>query len=127
MAMFIGVLYADASHISLTGNFYLGRSSFYRKQLQQHGSLDYWQRDWTVLKIFNSGFESGKKSNKPFTGSQQASNLSVQNKSALTDEASRGNHMINWQASVVLNRESDRHTRWIKEAVAYIFKKIGFV
>jgi len=54
--------------------------------------------------------------NKPFTRSQRLSSLLEQNKSALTDDASHNNHFINWPASTILDRESDRSTRWIKEA-----------
>jgi len=54
---------------------------------------------------------------KPFTRNQRASSLSERNKSALTDHASHDNHVISWPASTILDRESDRSTRWIKEAV----------
>ena len=54
---------------------------------------------------------------KPFTRNQRVSSLSEQNKSALTDHASHDNHVINWPASTILDRESDKSTRWIKEAV----------
>jgi len=54
---------------------------------------------------------------KPFTRNQHASSLSEQNKSALTDHISHDNHVINWPASTILDRESDKSTRWIKEAV----------
>ena len=47
----------------------------------------------------------------------RASSLSEQNKSALTDHASHDNHLINRPASTILDRESDKSTRWIKEAV----------
>ena len=55
--------------------------------------------------------------NKPFTRNQRASGLSEQNISALTGHASHDNHVINWSASTILGRESDKSTRWIKEAV----------
>ena len=54
---------------------------------------------------------------KPFTRNQRESRLSEQNKLALTDHASHDNHVINWPASTILDRESDKSTRWIKEAV----------
>jgi len=61
---------------------------------------------------------------KPFTRNQRASSLSEQNKSPLTDHASHDNHVINWPASTILDRESDKSTRWIKEADRqYIFGK----
>ena len=54
---------------------------------------------------------------KLFTRNQRASSLSEQNKSALTDHASHDNHMINRPADTILDRESDKSTRWIKQAV----------
>jgi len=38
---------------------------------------------------------------KPFTRSQRLHSLSEQNKSALTDHASRDNHLINWSQATV--------------------------
>jgi hypothetical protein len=52
-----------------------------------------------------------------FTRSQHAANLEKRNKSALTDHASQDNHVIDWPESKILDREPDRRTRWIKEAV----------
>ena len=37
--------------------------------------------------------------------------------SALTDHAVQENHVISWSAASVIDRESDRSTRWIEEAV----------
>jgi len=54
---------------------------------------------------------------KPFTINQRASSLSEQNKSALTDHASHDNHVINWLATSILDRKSNKTTRQIKEAV----------
>jgi len=47
--------------------------------------------------------------------------LSEQNKSALINHASHDNHVINWSESTILDRKSDRGTRWIREAG--IFKR----
>ena len=68
------------------------------------------RRFGTTLKEHKTEVESI--TSKPFTR-----NLSEQNKSALTDHASHDNHVINWPASTILDRESDKSTRWIKEAV----------
>ena len=57
------------------------------------------------------------KSNKAFTRSQQAASLTERSKSALTDHASQNNHVIDWSEATVVDREPDRVTRWIKEAV----------
>ena len=51
------------------------------------------------------------------THSSRLHSLSEQNKSALTDHASRDNHLTNWSQATILDRESNRGTRWIKEAV----------
>jgi len=39
-------------------------------------------------------------------------------KSAITDHETRENHMIDWNQVKVVGHESDRRTRWIKEALA---------
>jgi len=69
----------------------------------------------TRLKEHNREVEATTK--KPFTRGQRLHSLSEQNKSALTDHTSRDNHLINWSQTTILDRESDRGTRWIKEAV----------
>ena len=38
-------------------------------------------------------------------------------KSALTHHANQANHTIDWKKTMVIDREQDRPTRWIKEAV----------
>ena len=38
-------------------------------------------------------------------------------KSVLTDHANQANHTIDWKKTTVIDREQDRPTRWIKEAV----------
>jgi len=39
------------------------------------------------------------------------------NKFALTDHATQENHVINWSQATVIDREPERFTRWIKEAI----------
>jgi len=45
--------------------------------------------------------------------------LHCDSKSALTvtDRANQANHIIDWKKTTVIDREQDRHTRWIKEAI----------
>ena len=62
--------------------------------------------------------EVESKSGRIFTRSQHAANLEVRNKSALTDHAAQQNHVINWSESKILDKEPDRGTRWIKEAIS---------
>lgn len=52
-----------------------------------------------------------------YTRSAKQTAETEQNKSAITDHAARENHVINWDEATVIGRESDRMTRWIKEAV----------
>ena len=40
----------------------------------------------------------------------------------LTDHITQDNHVINWSQATVIDREPERFTRWIKEAV-HIRKK----
>jgi len=37
--------------------------------------------------------------------------------SALTDHANQANHTFNWKKTTVIDREQDRPTWWIKEAI----------
>ena len=39
------------------------------------------------------------------------------NKSAITDHVARENHIIDWDNARILDKEQDRKTRWIKEAI----------
>ena len=55
--------------------------------------------------------------NRAFTRSHRSSSSAESNRSALTDHAIQENHVISWSAASVIDRESDRSTRWIKEAV----------
>jgi len=41
-----------------------------------------------------------------------------QNKSAITDHVTRENHVTDWNGVKVVGHETDRKTRWIKEAIA---------
>ena len=43
-------------------------------------------------------------------------------KSALTDHATQENHVINWSQATLIDREPERFTRWIKEAI-HIWKE----
>ena len=41
-----------------------------------------------------------------------------QNKSTITDHATKGNHIIDWNGVKFVGHETDRRTRWIEEAIA---------
>jgi len=57
------------------------------------------------------------KTKRAFTRSQRSSTSAEYNKSALTDHALQENHVINWSDASVIDREPDKTTRWIKEAI----------
>jgi len=57
------------------------------------------------------------KTKRAFTKSQRSSTSAEYNKSAFTDHALQENHVINWSDASVIDREPDRATRWIKEAI----------
>ena len=48
---------------------------------------------------------------------EQARESSVTHKSAITDHAMEENHVIDWGKGKVVDREAQRQTRWIKEAL----------
>ena len=47
----------------------------------------------------------------------RARESSVTHKSAITDHAVEENHVIDWDKAKVVDREAQRHTRWMKEAL----------
>jgi len=61
--------------------------------------------------------EVESKTKRAFTRSQHSSTSAEFNRSALTDHAVQENHVINWADALVIDRESDRSVRWIKEAI----------
>jgi len=61
--------------------------------------------------------EVESKTGRTFTGSLRASSLTEHNKSALTDNATQENRVINWSQATVIDREPQRFTRWIKKVI----------
>ena len=61
--------------------------------------------------------EVESKTGRTFTRSIRASSLTEHHKSALTDHATQENHVINWSQATVIDREPERFTRWITEAI----------
>ena len=79
--------------------------------------------DFTAVGAFVGGKRRRKEEKKKeerrfaFTRSHRSISSAESNRSALTDHAVQENHVISWSAASVIDRESDRSTRWIKEAV----------
>ena len=61
--------------------------------------------------------EVESKTKRAYTRSQRTASLTEYSKSALTDHANQANHAIDWKKTTVIDREQDRPTRWIEEAV----------
>ena len=69
------------------------------------------------LRLQEHRSEVESKTNRAFTRSHRSSSSAESNRSAVTDHAVQENHVISWSAASVTDKESDRSTRWIKEAV----------
>jgi len=54
---------------------------------------------------------------KKYTRSTRKQSQLQQNKSAITDHVNTENHIIDWEEATIIGRESDRTTRWIREAI----------
>lgn len=52
-----------------------------------------------------------------YTRSRKLRSNQERHKSAITDHALRENHVIDWTGAEIVDRETDRKTRWIKEAI----------
>ena len=54
---------------------------------------------------------------KNFTRSQRKTSSSETFKLAITEHVATNNHIINWDAARIIDQESDKTTRWLKEAI----------
>ncbi|XP_064633649.1 uncharacterized protein LOC135491607 [Lineus longissimus] len=59
----------------------------------------------------------GTVKDRKYTRANRLSSQSEFNKSAITDHVAQVNHNIDWDNSKVLEKESTRFTRWVKEAI----------
>ena len=53
----------------------------------------------------------------PYTRSQRKASENTDNKSALTDHATRANHIIDWDNTTIVGREDNRLRRQIRETI----------
>lgn len=67
--------------------------------------------------------DSRSEEHRPYTRNQKRASQSVYHSSAVTDHAAQFNHVIDWDGCRILARDSNRSTRWIREA--YYIKKQG--
>jgi len=75
------------------------------------------ERNQLGVRLQEHRSEVESKTNRAFTRSHRSSSSAESNRSALSYHAVQENHVISWSAASVIGRESDRSTRWIKEAV----------
>ena len=61
--------------------------------------------------------EAKKISDKNFTRSTHRASTNEHHKSAITDHVCQNNHIMNWEASEIVEQESDKFKRWIKESI----------
>jgi hypothetical protein len=61
--------------------------------------------------------EAEQQEGRRYTRSAKLTAETEMNKSAITDHATRKNHVIDWDEAMIIGRESDRMTRWIREAI----------
>ena len=61
--------------------------------------------------------EAEKISDRNFTRSTRRASTSEHHKSAITDHVCQNNHIMNWEASEIVEQESDKFKRWIKESI----------
>ena len=67
------------------------------------------------MKEHQKEVEAHKK--RKYTSSSRKQSQSEENKSAITDHVNQENHVIDWNEATIIARESDKTTRWIREAV----------
>ena len=61
--------------------------------------------------------ETEKASTANYTRSQRKNSTQDIKKSAITDHVCTENHVINWEGVSVIDRESERYQRWVREAI----------
>ena len=61
--------------------------------------------------------EAEKISDRNFTRSTRRASTNEHHKSAITDHVCQNNHIMNWEASEIVEQESDKFKRWIKESI----------
>ncbi|XP_072042917.1 uncharacterized protein [Amphiura filiformis] len=52
-----------------------------------------------------------------YTRAKRKESVTEQHKSAITDHVAQENHVIDWQGAKILEKDSNKHTRWIREAL----------
>ena len=67
--------------------------------------------------------EAEKISDRYFTRSTRRASTNEHHKSAITDHVCQNNHIMNWEASEIVEQESDKCKRWIKESICISYEQ----
>ena len=68
--------------------------------------------------------EAERLGTKKFTRATRKDSKSKQTKSSIADHVANENHLLNWEESSILAKDSERNTRWIRESI-WIRRKGG--
>ena len=52
-----------------------------------------------------------------YTRAKRLESVSDQHKSAITDHVAQENHVINWEGASIIDKDTNKQTRWIREAL----------
>ena len=61
--------------------------------------------------------EAEQMSSKKFTRATRKDSVEEVHKSAITDHVAQHNHVIDWEGAKVIDKDSNKQTRWIREAI----------
>ena len=65
----------------------------------------------------NTEGKQKKISDRNFTRSTLRASTNEHHKSAITDHVFQNNHVMNWEASEIVEQAGDKFKRWIKESI----------
>ena len=68
--------------------------------------------------------EAERLGTKKFTRATRTDSEFKQTKSSIADHVTNENHLINWEESSILAKDSERNTRWIRESI-WVRRKRG--
>ena len=70
-----------------------------------------------VIRITEHRKEAEKISDRNFTRTTRRASTNEHHKSAITEHVCQNNHSMNWEAGEIVEQESDKFKRWIKESI----------
>ena len=77
-----------------------------------------------VIRLNEHRKEAEQMASKKFTRATRKDSVEEIYKSAITDLVAQNNHVIDWEGGKVIDKDSNKQTRWIREAI-WIIKRGG--